>query len=636
MKFKALFILLGILAMPAMATIDTDVEGNHFYRAGKINEVLASDPEAYTEDGLNAWKDDAVFYVGDLYRKQGFFDIAVTVELQKTGKGEQDWHALLNLNEGPRFTFDTVSVVEIADSTESIIPRQSAQSIATDDLSAQVGKPYREDFVFRDKRYLLQRYGDAGYVRARIENKIEVKTASKTVQIDYWVTPSYPVIFDTLILDNRRAPPADTLLGLTRQGLLRSLVHYERGDTVRISQNDNLIAKLQYTGAFRFVRLKDSLEAGDNHGSAIFLNSEERIPGHLRSSLFWESQYGPGISFEARHSNIAGTLNEVRGGTAIARERQNIFAGCGSPLTLGYLIRFDNDLTFDWYQDKAVHLHEMPFGGDFRAANSARLTWPWSYWLHLSSNAELETKSRMLDENGSRERSLSLNFIQTAFFAFLNQAMDPSRGTRFALSWGNGGPLLEDRTFRFAEFRHNWFEAQTGYYYYLPPWDAVSFALRIDGGRFFGQGGTNSDRFFLGGGRNVRSYGYQELCPESHIAVEDSSRTVCSTDHLTAAYVLTSIEMRLAPFATGFVNPNGKWKTIIPLKFVPFYDFGKVWNVPEGFSLNSQQQGQGEAFGLGFRYPLLGIFNLRIDLAYGAPGNGRWPDRWVIDLAQAF
>ncbi|MDQ3001133.1 MAG: YihY/virulence factor BrkB family protein [Fibrobacterota bacterium] len=57
----------------------------------------------------------------------------------------------------------------------------------------------------------------------------------------------------------------------------------------------------------------------------------------------------------------------------------------------------------------------------------------------------------------------------------------------------------------------------------------------------------------------------------------------------------------------------------------PLYDFGKVWDLDEGFSFSTQRKGQGEAFRVGFRYPLLGIFNFRLDLrrrvACGNPGE---------------
>lgn len=633
-RLSPLFFCLG-LALPAIAEIRIDIEGHHFFRASQILASLPADPEVEDQRDLLAWQDEAIEAVSDLYRRQGFFDINSNLVLDSLAEGQKYRRALLKVFEGERYRWDSVFVAAVDSGRLPLISDPEK-------LGARFGQPYREEVLLQDKRVLMRQYGDAGFVRAEVEHFVFLNRESKRVRLEYRISPSYPVIFDTLILSNRRPPPADSLPGLTREDALRSLLPYQRGDTVRISRNDQLIAKLQYTHAFRYARLKDSLGMGEGHRSALILQSEERVPGHLRTALQWESQYGVGVAFDISHSNIAGTLNELHGGTGLAVDRQNLYLGYGSPLTLGYLIRFDNDLNIDWYQDKAVHTEEGFFGGDFRAANTARLTWPWSYWLNLITNAELESKSRLLEISGSRERSLNLNFIQSAQFSFLNQMMDPSRGMRQAFSWGNGGSVLEDGEFRFAEFRHNWLEFQSGYYYYLPPWSQIGLAFRLDGGRFFGAGGTNSDRFFLGGGRSVRSYAYQDLCPERHVDLTDTTRTVCSTENLTAAYFLTSYELRLSPFALGYISPRGFWNGLIPLKFVPFFDFGKVWNAQGEFSLHSQMGGQGLAYGLGLRYPLLGVFNLRLDFAYGDPkisnqlAGVTWPDTWVLDLAQAF
>jgi outer membrane protein assembly factor BamA len=389
-----------------------------------------------------------------------------------------------------------------------------------------------------------------------------------------------------------------------------------------MSGNDKVVEKLQYTGAYNFVRIKDSLREDAEGRSTLFLYTEEHVPGSLRSSLFYETQYGAGVSVDGRHSNVAGTLNEVRTGFSFASQRQTAYAGYGSPLTLGFLIRFDDDLAVNWYQDEPVlHEDKGPFGGDFTWTNSARLTFPFSYWLRLVTDAQLEAKSRMISLS-SRERDLSLNFIQTALFTFVDQAMDPRRGVRFSLTWGNGGPLQKGDVFRFTEFRHNWVEAKTSQYYPFPL-RMISPATRLDAGRFFGEGGPNSDRFFLGGSRSVRSYGFQHLCPMG------PGDTVCVAQDSSLAYLQAGAELRVEPF--WFLNPRGKLHHLTPLQVVPFFDFGKVWDVRHPIELRPKDgklpSGEGYAAGLGARYPLLGIFNLRFDYVLKGTGGKIWRRR---------
>lgn len=665
MKSLVAALSLALCWNAARAGIHVRLQGNDGIGKRKLLEVIDPDPEDYSRDGLRVWREDAEYYLLDLYHANGYFEARIQATLvQRDGKPE-DWDARIEIGEGPRYAFGPVTVraarlgraeaVEpqpapdsSADSTAAGVPRNATgittgngagpdqdgagavlvgPGVDSSELEARPGKPFRQDALLADRRTLMRRYGDAGFMRVEADDRIDVRAASRTVAVEYLLDPGQPVLFDTLVVRNMRAPPQDSLAGLTLPDIFRDLAPYARGDTVRMSPNDKLVEKLQYTGAFNYVRIKDSLRSGADGRSTLYLYSEEHVPGSLRSSLFYETQYGPGFSMDGRHGNLAGTLNEARAGLFLANKRQTVYMGYGSPLTLGALIRFDEDMDFNWYQDDPkVHAGKGPFEGDFRWTNSARLTWPLRYWLRLVSDAQLEAKSRLVGAE-ARERDLSLNFLQTAFLNFVDREMDPTRGLRFAFTWGNGGPLQKNNVFRFAEYRHNWFEARTSQYYPVPGLRMLKLATRLDGGRFFGQGGANSERFFLGGSRSVRSYDFQNLCPMG------PADTVCVAQDSSLAYVQAGAEVRAEPF--WFLNPRGHLHWFSPLQIVPFLDFGKVWDVrhPVRFTWTGKPpSGEGYALGLGLRYPLLGIFNLRTDFVLkGSGGKGFW-----LDLAQAF
>ncbi len=655
--FLPWFCLAGSLALaPAIdAGLRVTVAGNHVLHSRGLEEMIGPELEDSSSEGLRAWSGDAEFAVIDAYRAVGCFDAQVHVSIARDTGHKGDWAVHMQVDEGARYLFDTARVLPTprpdapVDSAalgrvqahplgSAAVPPLPSIGFELKELEVQPGRPYRDESLLKDRRLLLRRFGNAGYVRAEVQDGEDIRPASHTVRVTYYVSPSYPVVFDTLILKNVRSTPGEVFSGITREGIVRSLIPYKRGDTVRMSDNDKLISKLQYTGVFNYVRFKDTLQSGAEGRSALTLYSEERVPGNLRTSLFYETQYGPGVSLDARHGNIAGTLKEVRGGSSLAGSRQNFYLGYGSPLNFGQLVRFDDDLGFNWYQDKLYLASQGPFGGDFRSTNSTRLTFPLTYWLRLVGDAELEVKS-LMPGGGQRERDFNLNFIETAFLTFVNQAMDPTRGLRFAFTWGNGGPLLSANQFDITEFRHNWFEAQTAQYYFLPSLRQIKLATRLDGGRFFGVGGSNSERFFLGGSRNVRSFDFQALCTEK------SPKGACLGDDHELAYGLASAEVRVEPFAFGRIGPRNPLRYFVPLQIVPFLDVGKVWDVRDGFYLKSAggidsagtgssgsiPAGQGYAYGLGMRYPLLGIFNLRIDYVRG---NG--PHHFWLDLAQAF
>lgn len=657
----------------------------------RLLEVINPEPDDYGRDGLRAWREDAEFYILDLYRVYGYFEAQVKTDLKPKEKDNpKDWEAEFTITEGPRYAFELVRVLGArlrqedeasaaltrdqaagdagegpAKDLDDIVPGVQTQGpvphapeaspptplmprpappdssprpaltgpvIDTSDLDARPGQPFRHDALLADRRHILRKYGNAGFVRVEVDDKLDIRAETKTVAVDYLVDPGVPVIFDSLVVRNLRQPPMDTMEGITNEGILQDLVPYDRGDTVRMSLNDKLVEKLQYTGAFNFVRIKDSLRTSGDGRSTLYLFSEEHVPGNLRSSVFYETQYGPGVSVDARHSNVAGSLNEVRTGFSIAKDRQTLYAGYSSPLTLGLLVRFDDDLDLNWYQDQAIHKGVDMFAGDFRVANSARLTWPYKYWLRLVEDAQLEALSRMTSDT-ARDRDLSLNFIQTAFVTFVDQPMDPTRGLKLSLTWGNGGALRRHNVFSFADFRHNWFEVKTSHYYWLPGLRMIKLATRLDGGRFFGEGGPNSQRFFLGGSRSVRSYGFQKLCPD-----EPEEKQVCVAQNSALAYTQASAELRVEPF--WWLNPRGKWHALAPVQVVPFADFGKVWDVrhPTTYSLTVDKAGEGQGYagGVGIRYPLLGIFNLRLDWVITHGPQRGVPHEFWLDLAQAF
>jgi outer membrane protein assembly factor BamA len=615
--------------------ISLNFEGNKAFSNYQLRDIVPEEPEKLNPDEVSFWAEDAGYELEQYYLEEGYFDIEVKARTERPDPAKKDWIVTMNIVEGRQYRFGRVRVIIDGDSAASL-----STSPSGDRLAAREGRGYREEYLVRDMRELTRFYGNAGFVRAEAKESVVLRDSAAVADVDYSVTRGTAVVFDALRLSIRRTSN-DSLEGLTRESLLRSLVPYKRGDTVRVNQNDAIIEKLQATGQYNSVRLEDSLYADGRPGSMLTLDVEEKVPGRASASVFYETQYGFGVSSTVKHSNVAGSLNEVRAGAGFAQNKQNASLGYGSPLTMGLLLRFDDDLTVAWYQD---NLPDEPFfGGDLRVANIASLSRNLYVWLRLLGSTEVEYKSILAaDSTGALQRESGglLNFTTTGFLSFLDQPLNPAKGTRFAVTLGNGGPIYEQGQIQVFQERHNWVELQSAYYYYPPPLRQFKMGLRLDGGRFFGTGGQNADRFFLGGPRSVRSYGYHQLCPDIPAPAEGS----CSLTEtpLEPAYYLVSAELRLSPFDFAYVPPRGVAGFFKPMEFVPFVDFGKVWNLrgEDDVELSSSflrsGYGYGLAYGGGIRYPLLGIFNLRLDFAWGRPGGGNFPDQWIVDLAQAF
>lgn len=606
---------LALLAAGAHAAA-LSLDGNDHISRRKIESALTlpDRPSALSPEDWEDWVDDAALSITDLYGEGGYLDAAVKVERAGDDSAKvrpQDDRVRIRIREGVRYRFGNVTVAA---------PEGTPRVIDPDRLQSRPGRPYDKNLIFRDRSNLLNAYGDRGFLHARSTERLTPDTAAKAVDLEFDMDPGPAVVFDTLVLRNRREDDSTGKAGITSPRLLRTLLRMRRGDTASLAAISAYERKLKASRAFNYARLRDSLLPDGK--SALILSSEERVPGEADGSVFLETQYGAGVALNWSHGNMLGNLREGKLGGSIAQRKQSVYLGYASPLFFGTLLRFDDDLVANWYQDSHLQRGVGPYKGDFDVTNSSKLSRVFSAWSRGLSNTELAGESQR-EDSSHVNRSFNLNFINTAFFTFLDAPANPGKGARWALTWGNGGTFVSGGRIDVPiSDRHNWLEIESAYF--LPVSEHVKLAFRMDGGRFFGAGEQNSERFFLGGPRSVRSYGWRRICPEK------DSNGVCRTSGVEPAYFLNSFEIRANPFTSAYINPDGRWAWLYGLQVVPFADYGQVWEVGKKVT----GTGKGKAFGLGLRYSLLSIFNFRID--YAADSWQRTHSQWILDLAQAF
>ncbi|HKP95806.1 MAG TPA: BamA/TamA family outer membrane protein [Fibrobacteria bacterium] len=605
-----------LLSAAAWSAAPVVFEGNEHLSRKKMDAVLTAPdkPRELSGEDWEDWVDEAAGAIVDLYGEIGYLDAAVKVDAPGWDGGQADDDRIrINIREGERYRFGNVAIVT-SDHAPPVLD--------ADRLRCRTGKPFEKDLVFRDRREVLNAYGDAGFLHSRSAERLTPDTSAKTVGLEIAVEPGPAVVFDTLLIRNLREGDSTGKSGVTSTRLLKSLLGVKAGDTVSLSAMATFERKLKSTRAFNYVRLRDSLLESEGNRSALILSTEERVPGEADVSLFFETQYGGGLAVNWLHGNMLGQLHEGRLGGSWAQRKQSVYLGYASPLFFGTSLRFDNDLVANWYQDSKLQETARSYEGDYDVTNASKISRTFTGWLRGVSTTELTGQKEKID-SATTKQAFDLNFINSSFFSFLDDAVNPARGVRWSFTWGNGGSFFNEGQIDVpVSARHNWLEGESAFYY--PLLERVKLAFRLDGGRFYGDGGLNSERFFLGGPRSVRSFGWRKVCPER------DSNQVCTTLRLEPAYYLTSFEVRSSPFSPSYVNPDGRWKFLLGVQVVPFVDYGNVWEVGKSMT----RDGEGRAFGLGLRYSLLSIFNLRVD--YAVDGWKREHSQWVFDLAQAF
>ncbi len=588
---------------------DIVVEGERAFSARRVADLLPlpSPLPAWHPDEWDAWSEDAALLVREGYRDAGFFDAEVAVQLllPEGQAGVRPRRIEVQVVEGERYRFDRVHVR---------LPEGNYPVFDSTALAVRPERAFDKNHLFRDRRALLQFYGNAGFLRAQAAESLYYDFNDKTIDVVFRVDPGRAIVFDTLLFRIHREGDTTGLPGLTRRSVLRGLFPLDPGDTLTLRDMNTYERKLKSTRVFNFIRLRDSLSDTTAFSrSAVTLVAEERIPGEIEAAGYWETQYGFGIDLTLMQGNLRGSLQEARTGLIFAQRKQSVLAGYSSPLLFGSSYRFDNDFVVNWYQDSRLMRDAGLYDGDFDVSNQSRVSRQLAPWARGVSAAELFGKSEKID-TVSRVRDFNLNFLNSVYMQRVDNLINPSRGGKLALTWGNGGPLLD-----LPGTRHNWIESEASTYLPLSGW--MVLALRLDGGRFFGAGGINSSRFFLGGPRSVRSRNWRDVCPVK------TAEGGCVQEGIEPAYALGSIELRILPFHAA---TRGFAARLNELQVVPFSDYGNVWNVGDPLS----ESGEGRAVGIGLRYGFLALFNLRLDYARD-PLDGS-VSRWVVDLAQAF
>jgi len=597
---------------------DIRIQGEKAFNASRVVELLGLPQETqdWQAQDWESWAEDAGPLLAEAYHDEGYFDARAEVDPPAVDSAGVVIGKVIQVRifEGPRYRFGIVDIH---------LPPGRFPVYTSSNLRCRIAKPFDKSFIYSDHRDLLKFYGDAGFLKAQAAESLFYDTTDKLVNVAFHVDPKQALVFDTLTLRvEREGDTTGRQTGKTSEKLLRSLFTLHRGDTLTLQDINTFERKLKSTRAYNFVRIRDSLLPDAQGRSALVLNAEEKIPGEMEASGFWENLYGLGGSLDWSQANMGGHLQEGHTTVSLAQRKQSLFLGYGAPLLFGTSVRFDNDFLVDWYQDASLVQDRGWFHGNFDISNQSKLSRQFLPWLRVVSGTELIGASTASDS--ARERDFNLDYVNSVFMDQTDDPVNPTQGVRVGLTWGNGGPVFEHGGVTILDNRANWLEANDAAYIPFGHW--LVTALRLDGGRFFGHGGINSERFYLGGPRSIRSADWHHICPEY-------LNGICNDD-IEPAYFLGSVELRFQPFQPSWISPDGKWAQIIGLQIVPFFDYGNIWEV--GHSLTPT--GQGRAVGLGLRYVFLSLFNIRIDYAFDPRDNPRdvSDQRLILDLSQAF
>ena len=282
----------------------------------------------------------------------------------------------------------------------------------------------------------------------------------------------------------------------------------------------------------------------------------------------------------------AGQKFRIRG--TIGLESNQVIISFEEPWLFNRRLSFGTDLyrtDTGYYSD---YYSELRLGGTmyFRKHLFEKVETRLAYKLELVDIYDVSDTLRQYDvipEQDIGERSisqLSLSFLRDT----RNSYTIPTDGTRFEIIQDiAGGPLLGQTNLYRVEARAGW---------WIPTFEFANQVLSFVGrtGSVMGYGGKDVpyfERYFLGGGYNMRGFKYRKVGPvEPHTGEPFGGNTF------------------------GFLSAEYSFELFNPVRFAVFYDIGFVnsdswdWN-PSDYNADA---------GIGFRIVLMGA-PMRIDLA---------------------
>lgn len=343
------------------------------------------------------------------------------------------------------------------------------------------------------RKHVLQSFEAQGFLKAAyLESRVVVNPAAHTADIHFRIRegPRY-----------RFGPVQVSGLSDYPQGYYHQWLKFSRGEVFSQQKLLGFYRAVQDSGLFESVSIRaDPDEAVADEVPVIF-SVKSYPPYSVKAAVGYATDFGPRLRLNLKRYNVFNTGHSLQTDLVIDTRQQFLRAN--------YLIPVTDRPDRAWSVFATVQNRDLPddrqrrvnagFGYSAMFDNRGEYHSGVAYnFESFTDNAQQETLSGYLDASLRR------------IWLSLDDNIDPSSGTRFQISGrAVAQPLLSD----FSALRID--THGTAYYAILQKWIRIKARLQLGyllASRAPGDM-PNSFRFFSGGDRSVRGYGYQTLAP---------------------------------------------------------------------------------------------------------------------------
>ncbi|MBT7611205.1 MAG: outer membrane protein assembly factor BamA [Bacteriovoracaceae bacterium] len=522
------------------------------------------------------------------YKSKGHLQISVGIP-EITVSEDKKWVFInIKVEEGPQFTINDINFQgEILFPDEELLSKISLKSKDT----------YSEELLRKDIQQLTELYQDKGYAFANVLRTLQIVPGENKVDIEFSFEKGKIAYFGKIIVIGNNKTRDKVV---RRELKIREGARYSGTDLRRSKENVNRLGFFE-PGSVVFNTISPQ---GKDDVLDVEITIKERNTGQISLGAGYSTATGGFFQGSIAQNNFRGLGQTLNFTLSLSGTSQTYNIGFTEPYawdtkwTAGGDIFSTNNSTSDSFSYK-------------RSGFDLRVGYPIVDYTRLFVTYKWEdTQIKALEDpsiDEATENGVASSIRTTVLRDTRNNKFEPSKGYYLSLSAEYAG----------LGFDKKWLKNEADVRYFYPVYGDLIFRSHFFMGKMEkvdGQAIPRSEKYTLGGARNLRGYNVEDIGPK--ITAPDSSNILrtFNSGSLFSAYTQLELEHPLAREAG--------------LKWVLFVDAGDAQNIDD-WSVKGD-------YGFGFRwFSPIGV--LRFEFGYPInPKGNQSSSQFHFDIGQLF
>ena len=495
----------------------------------------------------------------------------------------------LKINEGPIFTVNNISF-----DGEILFPENELM----EKIKLQNNDTYSETLLREDIQMLTEMYQDEGYAFANVLRTLRILPGENKVDVDFSFEKGEIAYFGKIIVKGN-TKTRDKVI--RRELLIREGSRFSGSNLRRSKENVNRLGFFEPNSIiFNTISSKEK-----NNVLDVEIQVKERNTGQISLGSGFSTASGFFFNASIAQNNFRGLGQNLAFSLTLSDTTKNFNLGFTEPYLFdtkwtagGDLFKTENTASDAFsYKKKGLDVH---------------LGYPIFEYTKLFGTYKLEeTEVSAKDDptiNEEVENGVASSFKLTIVRDLRDNKFEPSKGHYISLGSEYAG----------IGFDKKWWKNELDVRYFRSIWEDLILRARMFGSKLEVVDGTpipRSERFALGGARNLRGFDYEAVGPKSLATFSDGTSREFNTRGLFVTFTTLEFEHPLAREAG--------------LKWVVFADMGHAGD-HKHIKFHKD-------YGFGLRwFSPIGVLRFELGYPIGKEADGEDDHQFHFDLGQLF